>query len=332
MMPFFSIIVPVYNGEKYIRRAISSVKEQAFFDYELLLVDDGSIDQSPFICDQIASCDSRVRVFHQENSGALLARKNGVKHASGRYHMFLDCDDTFEPNALQAIYNILKKDKLDLLLFNYFQVGENHTKSLGTLPFENGKYYSGNDLLYLGIKHTSGINNLWSKVIRGEISKKAFEKYQINMSMAEDLLISLNVFLEVKSAMFLDEYLYNYHDVPTSSMHRLKDSVFEDYDFLFNEEKKILAESGKIFEQSYNYVTAIMSSYFFYTMQRNLKYNEFKAIGEKIRQLSCIQDKRQKGNTGKIWMVAYSLLMKKCYKELYCFWGILKIGYWVKHT
>lgn len=100
--PTISVIVPVYNAEKYLRRCIDSVLAQTYTDFELLLIDDGSKDKSGEICDEYAQKDTRVRVFHQENGGVSSARNLGLDNAKGEWVTFVDSDDEIEPEHLQA--------------------------------------------------------------------------------------------------------------------------------------------------------------------------------------------------------------------------------------
>lgn len=119
-MPKISVIVPVYNTEKYLHRCVDSILAQTYTDFELLLIDDGSTDGSGAICDELAQKDSRVRVFHQENGGVTSARKLGVKKSRGDYIYFVDSDDSIYNNALDVIYACMT-DEYDLVVSNCIQ-------------------------------------------------------------------------------------------------------------------------------------------------------------------------------------------------------------------
>ena len=95
--PLISIIIPVFNGENYLRQCIDSVISQTYKEWELILIDDGSTDQSPDICNAYATEDKRIKVIHQRNSGQATARNNGLALAKGEYISFIDCDDWLEP-------------------------------------------------------------------------------------------------------------------------------------------------------------------------------------------------------------------------------------------
>lgn len=116
-MPKISVIVPVYNTEKYLRRCVDSVLAQTFTDFELLLINDGSIDSSAAICDEYAEKDSRVRVYHKENGGVTSARKLGVLESCGEYIFLLDADDYIYKNSLVNLLTNMKEE-YDLVISN----------------------------------------------------------------------------------------------------------------------------------------------------------------------------------------------------------------------
>lgn len=116
-MPLVSIIMPIYNVEKYIRDSIESVLNQTFRDFELILVDDGSPDNCPQICDEYAKKSHRVRVYHKVNGGLSSARNIGIELADGKYIIFIDSDDTVEKNMLEKIVGIAEKENADIVIF-----------------------------------------------------------------------------------------------------------------------------------------------------------------------------------------------------------------------
>ena len=104
-----SIVVPVYNAEKELQRCVDSILGQSFSDWELLLIDDGSRDGSPALCDRLAQRDPRVRVCHKENGGVSSARNRGLREASGEYIMFADADDSCPPDMVQTAVEAMEK-------------------------------------------------------------------------------------------------------------------------------------------------------------------------------------------------------------------------------
>jgi len=112
----FSIIVPVYNAEKYLENTINSVLSQSFTDWQLILVNDGSLDASLEICERFAAADDRITVYNQKNAGPSAARNNGIAHAVGDYIMFLDSDDEYLPGALGAVAQVIAETSTDIVM------------------------------------------------------------------------------------------------------------------------------------------------------------------------------------------------------------------------
>jgi len=120
-MKRISIIMPIYNAEKFLHRAIDSIISQTFLDWELLLIDDGSQDKSPQICDQYTIKDSRIRTFHKtQNEGVAMARKTGMDNAIGEYSIHFDADDWAETTMLEELYNKAKNDNIDIVIADYY--------------------------------------------------------------------------------------------------------------------------------------------------------------------------------------------------------------------
>ena len=121
MAPLFSIIVPVYNADKYLGNCIESILRQTFKDFELILIDDGSKDSSPSICDEFKNKDERVKVIHQINSGVSIARKVGIEAAKGTYIASIDADDDVENEYLfEASKLITANNQSDVICFNHY--------------------------------------------------------------------------------------------------------------------------------------------------------------------------------------------------------------------
>lgn len=123
--PLFSVIVPVYKVEKYLNKCIDSILAQTFDDFELILVDDGSPDNCPAICDAYAQNDKRIRVIHKANGGLVLARKTGLLAASGRYICWADGDDFVSGELLEYLHHVLQsQDEPDIICFDYYRYYE----------------------------------------------------------------------------------------------------------------------------------------------------------------------------------------------------------------
>lgn len=119
-MKSISVVVPVYNVEKYLGACIQSILDQTYTDFELILVDDGATDTSGTICDDYAEKDSRIIVIHKKNGGLSDARNAGIQQASGKYMIFVDSDDYIENNTLQDVFMLAEQHQADLVIFGYY--------------------------------------------------------------------------------------------------------------------------------------------------------------------------------------------------------------------
>ncbi len=150
-----SVIVPVYNAEKYLKKCIDSILSQTYGDLEVILVDDGSIDKSSEICDQYAGENNRVIVIHQENKGVSAARNRGIACAKGDFFAFIDGDDYVSPNMIEHMYSRIVQDYSDLAICGYEKVDEEgHVLNVATIP---DAIVSGSQAIQLHYKQTAGI-------------------------------------------------------------------------------------------------------------------------------------------------------------------------------
>ena len=144
MQDLVSVIVPVYQVEKYLRHCVQSIIEQSYENLEIILVDDGSTDRSGMICDQLAHGDERIRVFHKSNGGLSDARNFGVKQSSGAYIAFIDSDDAITSNYISYLYDLVKRHNADIACCDYQKIYD-FSEQLPSLPVEHIEVYSGKE-------------------------------------------------------------------------------------------------------------------------------------------------------------------------------------------
>lgn len=172
-MPVISIIIPVYKAEKYLDGCIASVVSQTFEDMEILLVDDGSPDRCPALCDRWAEKDPRIRVLHRPNRGAASARNAGIEAATGQFLAFVDADDRLRKDAMERAYRVQQEKNADLVIFNLQYVDENGTPlpkpDFSTMPDEildedgvwNRYFSTGERCIYYVV--------VWNKLYKAEL-------------------------------------------------------------------------------------------------------------------------------------------------------------------
>ena len=302
------------------------------------MVDDGSVDKSSEICEDLVNHDTRLKYIYQDNQGALLARKNGVSSAKGEYILFMDCDDIIEPGTLSKLYQSIRSTQPDILMYNYNMQNKKGEKKKGERILSPQKAYTGIEMMTLSICNFGGMNSLCTKVTRLEIVKKSFREHNCRLSRAEDFLISLNFFRYAKKVMYIDEYLYNYYiDNESSSMHNVKIEFFDEYEFVYTATVKIIKEY-QLGNEAKKRITEsillkIMADYFFIFMQKDMRYSSFMDVGSLINKKiksSFVVDERI--DLGPIWNICYFLCKNGKFNLLYVFFWGLKIGYMMKHV
>jgi len=213
---FFSIIMPVYNAEKFLQVAIHSVLVQTFTDFELLLINDCSTDSSDMICKQIAALDSRVRILRTSvNSGVAAARNLGIKAAKGYYLGFVDSDDTIEPDLFQSAYDILKKHDYDCLKFSLQEEYYDRTNELkySRKCCLEHKVYQAGDELYNQIINMEAIplfGYLWNGFYKRKIVLENGIFLNESLKVNEDFDFNIRFFRFVRQLCCSSNIGYHY--------------------------------------------------------------------------------------------------------------------------
>lgn len=210
----FSIVVPIFNTEKFIDECIQSVLNQTYDDYELILVDDGSTDKSGLICDEYAKKYAQIKVFHKENSGQIDSRNKGVMEARGDYIVFLDSDDLLDSNALKTIHEKINQYNCDMVIYS---IDRFHYSS-ESIGFDKRK-----DMVISDIKILSKIllsseeyNSVCRKAIKAcFLHNMNFIDY-LSVRYGEDLLQTLDILSQNPKTVIINDVLYYYRQNPVS--------------------------------------------------------------------------------------------------------------------
>ena len=223
----FSIVVPVYNGEKYLPSCLETVAGQTCGDYELVIVDDGSTDGSGAIADRYAAGRGEVRVLHGENQGPLLARRRGLSHCRGEYVVFLDADDALRDDALEIISRCIDETGADIVSFRFSRCEDFSTKD--DLAFLPEGYYGGEGYGLFEKAVCAGLSNsLWGKAIRlCRIDVDAAYGEYARLMLAEDLLQLLPIADAAGSFARIEDVLYFYRPNEASSTAAFKHSYID---------------------------------------------------------------------------------------------------------
>jgi len=210
----FSVIVPVYNVEKYLDRCINSILSQTYTDFEVILVDDGSLDNCPKMCDEWATKDNRIKVIHKENGGLLHARLSGIKQAQGEYIISVDSDDFIDENLLK-VCNINLLDNPDCLLFDYtHDVEYKNDKDVSSCVGQEYILSTEKDRLeyYLDnvINSIYGGWETWRKCIKKDLIDVSYLQSLPKINYAEDYLLSAIIMPRLSKIKKLDYIGYYY--------------------------------------------------------------------------------------------------------------------------
>lgn len=214
-MELVSVIVPVYNVEKYLARCIQSVCGQSYQGLEIILVDDGSKDKSGVICDEYAEQDGRIKVIHKENGGLGDARNAGVEKAEGKYLLFVDSDDRIHENLVRDTVETAEKNQADMVIFDY--IGEEENGNLTdrfTFPFSVNRVIEVAEEKELIMRSCSAVN----KLIRRELWKESGFQFPKGRYY-EDLATIPKVMTKTKKIVYLPEVYYYYLMRDGSIMH-----------------------------------------------------------------------------------------------------------------
>ena len=230
----FSVIVPIYKVEPYLRQCIESILNQTYGGFELILVDDGSPDDCGKICDEYAQEDERVKVIHQKNSGVTVARKAGVSEAAGEYVCWVDGDDYIGSDLLRTMHDIIAKQKPDMIAYGFKQVRDDGTvirTAVNDLPCE--KLYKTQDAGFYDLliynRNASFFNcgsilpSLWTKVAKREIIVPNMLAVPELIAMGEDVAVTNATLCSCNSVYIANtcEYYYRSNEASMTNTFKL---------------------------------------------------------------------------------------------------------------
>ena len=216
MLKKLSVIIPAYNAEKYLAKCVESVASQTYSNIEIVIVDDGSKDGTPELCDDLASKYHNIKVIHQDNQGSSKARENGLKVSTGEYITFIDSDDYIDLTAYEKAIKILEENDCDMVQFGIYNV-EFDGKIIGKWRRENVTLNSPRDIYLYFLTSKVAAWPMVDKVYR----RSLFENIEwLKISMMEDYSISAQLFARAQKFAVIDEYFYYYVTNPASISRR----------------------------------------------------------------------------------------------------------------
>lgn len=323
MDELISVIIPVYNVEKYVERAIKSVMEQTYTNLEIILIDDGSKDSSGEICDKIAKQDNRIKVIHQQNMGLSGARNTGIKNANGKYIAFVDSDDIVSNRMYEFMYKAIKQDKTKISACRYISFDEdipnfdeNYNSSILTCEEAIKE-------LMIDRKITS---HSWNKLFDIQLFEDI--EFPINKKF-EDIGTIFKLFLKTNEISYLDMKLYGYfHRVDSITVDYSKNTTSDfiqmiryRYDFLMKEKPEL---STYINMNRVNFSTRCFLDI---AMHKKIKVLEDKKFKKELYEELKIAKKLNVEEIKKINTKKLNFLNKILFLNPYIFYFIMRIYY-----
>lgn len=241
-----SVIVPIYKVEKYLDRCIDSIINQTYKHLEIILVDDGSPDYCPQMCDEWAKKDNRIKVIHKINGGVSSARNAGLDVATGEYIQFVDSDDYLELDACETLINKIVNNNADIVVSAFKSIGK-HIKCIKTENFSTHKLMQAVQNLY----KYGALNAVWNKLYKKDVINNI--RFQEDMKYGEDLYFNLQYIKKCRTIVYTSQQLYNYVNTPGSVVHSFSEQCFSDhckiYDYIEKEYKSQYPEFTQFFNQ-----------------------------------------------------------------------------------
>lgn len=246
----FSIILPVYNAEKYLVRTIESVLSQSYTCWELICVNDGSTDESLSICEKYQNMDSRIVVINKENRGVSDTRNIGISNTTGNYILFLDSDDYFSSAYLEDLAEILKNRKYDLVITNHFDILSNGIQK--STPIDEQDFTNSQEILKLinfSVRQSQwrfegwygNLRTVWGKCFDTHLIKEYQLKFEPSLKYGEDMVFLLEYLTKIDTAKLINKYYYYYDRTNLSSAMNSKSWAGTDQGLKYYEAVKKIA-------------------------------------------------------------------------------------------
>jgi len=304
----FSIIIPVYNIEQYLKQCLESIINQSYNNIEVILINDGSTDKSGVICEEVSILDNRFKVVHTENRGVSSARNMGLSIATGDYIVFVDSDDWLENKAIEKINNLLQDRLYDLIIFGV--VKEINNQQIPMYSNQTSGCINSNkdieNVLPLLIKQE--VINPPFKVYKHELIRNNGIKFETSVNIAEDYLFNMQCFLNANSLYVMEDILYHY---------MIRDNISLTRKFQVDKYQKLMQVNDKLkdivslkgnndrIEEALLYIRLKnIYSCFLDIFNKDCKYN----YQEKLAHLKRIINKEKKVNFFKIKDRNYKIL------------------------
>jgi len=265
-----SVIVPVYKTEKYLHRCVESILMQTYKNLEIILVDDGSPDKCPKICDEYAKKDNRIKVIHKQNGGLASARNAGLDIATGCYISTVDSDDWIESQTYETTMAIMQEHNPDLIKWSYYKVSGENKKIAKKINYTSGFLYGDDKEKFLldTLSSQAMGNNIVTCLFKREIIINKRIHIPENISMEEDLYFLTSYLLNCNNVYILPNvFLYNYFQNQQSMTKSYSDKYRDSILIAVKEMKQLLKKTNSNSENLYKaYMSRLVETIFYLIM------------------------------------------------------------------
>lgn len=247
-MELVSVVVPVFNNEKYLCQCVTSILDQTYSELEIILIDDGSTDRSGLICDYLKKTDSRIVVVHTDNNGSVKARKKGLEIATGEYVTFVDSDDYIDTQMFEKMLNEIKESNADIVHTGFYREHERGAVGV-SCDFSNGIF----DLTRMRVEYILShffsndgefvTPSMWSKIYKTDLARRVFMKMNDRVQYGEDMIFFLRCCFEASTIRHVKEAYYHYR-IHNKSMTNSRANALRCEVNLFVEIEKVINEYG----------------------------------------------------------------------------------------
>ena len=296
-----SVIVPVYKTEQYLKRCVDSIINQTYPNLEIILVDDGSPDHCPEICDRFAETDKRIKVIHTQNAGVSAARNAGLDVATGEYLAFVDSDDYIESTMYEEMMTLVQKSSCDLIMCDCVKEFPDHTE-LYTHDIRSG-YYSKRELqteyyphllMMENVEYPATISNglcLFKKELLRGNSEKEEIRYIPGIRFSEDLLFGAQLMRNTESFFYMKgKAFYHYFMNPASATHIYAPDKWDNYCRLYQKIKNYFWNDN-VFD--FRRQVDLCLLFFLYNTIGDIRGAEGMSQKEKIKKIKSILDDKE---------------------------------------
>lgn len=305
----FTFIIPVYNAEETIERCLDSIKAQQYYNFEVIIMDDGSSDKSYEKCIQYQKQDRRFKVYHQENAGPSVARNACIDYAKGKWICFIDSDDTISECYLNCLYQKIQEENPDVIFIGYEQINTMNETMETKLPgIIKGEYHQ--ILEGLSLKDMFGYT--WIKSFKRE--SVGDNRFNVNLNLFEDEVFTCNVLENCHKVSILNKPIYHYY---IGSSNALTQKTHQDYckkcNEVFEAWERFLEKSEFSSEILRNKAEIFVERCRYYGLERRIKIEEFYTDLAETRYFSLINH----GNKFSKYVLDRNFKMLKLEKIIY---------------